>query len=218
VVSGPSLVVFDLDGTLVDSLDATVRCFQEAVAPALGRTPSAQEVYDRFGPADHEIVSAWVGERHAAAAVERLYRGYDGAWRHTRPFPGVAALLAELRAAGRKLALFTGRGRPSTDALLAATGLAGVFLVTVTGEEAPRPKPAPDGLLAILDRLRVPAADAVYVGDSMKDVDAARGARMRPVGALWGSPEAAALRAEPGLWTAERVDDLRALLGLQDSG
>jgi HAD superfamily hydrolase (TIGR01509 family) len=211
------VVVFDLDGTLVDSLPATVRCFQDAVAPALGRVPPPEEIFDRFGPADQEIVSTWVGPEHAGAALDRLYRGYAEAWRTTRPFPGVTALLEALLAAGRRLALFTGRGRASTDALLAATRLSRVFAVTVTGEEVPRPKPAPDGILAVLERLGAAAEDAVYVGDTVKDVEAARGARVLPVAALWGSPEPEALRALDVL-SVPSVEALRGTLLPQASG
>lgn len=205
------LVIFDLDGTLLDTLGPTLRCFQEAVAPALGRTPDLAEVLDRFGPADHEIVADWVGEAEAARAVERLYDCYRRLMAATGPFPGAVDMVHAVRGAGRRVALFTGRGRPSTDMLLARMGLDTLFEATVTGEEAARPKPAPDGLLRVLEMLGEEADAAVYVGDTLKDAAAARDAGMTAIGALWGSPEADALAAA-GIVCAGTIEELRGML------
>jgi AHBA synthesis associated protein len=205
------LVIFDLDGTILDTLGPTLRCFQEAVAPALGRTPSPAEVMDRFGPADQDIVAAWVGEAEAQAAVARLYDCYSRLMEATGPFPGAVDLVHAVQGTGRRVALFTGRGRPSTDMLLARMGLDGLFEATVTGEEVPHPKPAPDGLLRVLEMLGESAEAAVYVGDTLKDVAAARDAGVAAIGALWGSPEADAL-ATAGIPVAGTIEALRGML------
>lgn len=205
------LVIFDLDGTLLDTLGPTLRCFQEAVAPALGRTPTPAEVLERFGPADQEIVADWVGEAEAERAVDRLYDCYRRLMEATGPFPGAVDLVHAVRGAGRRVALFTGRGRPSTDMLLARMGLDALFEATVTGEEAARPKPAPDGLLRVLEMLGERAESAVYVGDTLKDAAAARDAGMAAIGALWGSPEAEALAAA-GIVCAGTIEELRGML------
>jgi len=205
------LVIFDLDGTLLDTLGPTLRCFQEAVAPVLGRTPSPAEVLDRFGPADQDIVAAWVGEAEAEAAVARLYACYRRLMDATGPFPGAVDLVHAVRGTGRRVALFTGRGRPSTDMLLARMRLEDLFEATVTGEEVPHPKPAPDGLLRVLELLGERADAAVYVGDTLKDAAAARGAGMTAIGALWGSPEADAL-ASAEIPVAGTIEELRGML------
>lgn len=205
------LIIFDLDGTVVDTLDLTVRCFQEAVAPGLGRVPDRAEVLARFGPADQHIVAEWVGPGHAEDAVQRLYACYDRELTGAGPFPGMRELLEDLRRAGRTTALFTGRGRPSTDVILQAMDLAGHFGCTVTGEEIPHPKPAPDGLLRVLALCRRSPAEAVYVGDSPLDEQAARDAGMRAVSARWsGHPRDEADGGEAVV--ADTVDDLRRLL------
>jgi HAD superfamily hydrolase (TIGR01549 family) len=205
------LAMFDLDGTVADTLDLTFACFQAAVAPVLGRTPSREEILERFGPADHEIVSTWVGEAEAAAAVERLYACYEQALEDSAPIPGMVNLLEDLRGRGIKTALFTGRGRPSTDVILRVMHLETLFATTVTGDEVPRSKPAPDGIVAILRRLSVLPEHAVYVGDTIKDVESARAAGVLPLAALWRCPE-------PERFTrltipkADTVPELRALL------
>jgi len=205
------LVIFDLDGTLVDTLEPTFRCFQEAVAPALGRVPSKEEILQRFGPADHQIVSDWVGPEHAKAAVERLYSCYETAFADSSPFPGILELVRELRSQGKLTAIFTGRGRFSTEAILRGMKLADLFDAIVTSDDVDRPKPAPDGLIKILEILNVDAEEAVYVGDTVKDLEAARRASMSSIAALWGSPEKSALQGAESAWLCSSPGELKAL-------
>ena len=209
-LSKTRLVIFDLDGTLVDTLDATFRCFQEAVAPTLGRVPSREEILERFGPADHRIVSEWVGPSHAHAALDRLYVCYETAFADSGPFPGIVEVIRELRSQGKLTAVFTGRGRPSTDAILRGMQLQDLFDAVVTSDDVDDPKPAPDGLLKILELLKMKADEAVYVGDTVKDIDAARAAGVTPIAALWGSPEKTKLQ-QIDTWVGRSPEDLYSL-------
>ncbi len=208
-----STVLFDLDGTLVDTLPATFHAFQDAVEPDLGRRPTREEILARFGPADHEIVAEWVGAETAEAAVARLYASYGIHLTRCRPFPGIEFLLSRLAASGRSLGLFTGRGRPSTDTLLEGTGLGRFFPAVVTGEEVPRPKPAPDGIRRVLDLLGADLHGAVYVGDTVNDLRCAQAAGVDFLGALWASPERDAL-AQAAEFALTGVDDLTRALGV----
>ena len=207
------LLIFDLDGTLVDTLDPTFRCFQHAVAPVLGRTPSIEEILARFGPADHKIVAEWVGEPHAAEAVERLYTCYESAFQNAGPFPGMLEVVRDARRVGKKTAIFTGRGRASTEAILKGMGLENLFDVVVCGDDVEHSKPAPDGLLRILDLLNLDAETAVYIGDTVKDLEAARGAGVASIAALWGSPERHLLQIQ-GSPVAKEPRDLRLLVSI----
>jgi phosphoglycolate phosphatase/pyrophosphatase PpaX len=210
-LSRARLIIFDLDGTLVDTLEPTFRSFQEAVAPVLGRTPSREEILERFGPADHQIVSDWVGPEHAKAAVERLYTCYETAFADSGPFPGIVELVRDLRAQGKLTAIFTGRGRVSTDAIVRGMRLNDLFDAIVTSDDVTLPKPAPDGLIKILEMLNLSAADAVYVGDTVKDLEAARKAKMLSIAALWGSPEKLALPGKEDALLCSSTDELSAL-------
>jgi len=206
------LVIFDLDGTLVDTLEPTFRCFQEAVAPVLGRVPSREEILERFGPADHQIVSDWVGPEHAKPAVGRLYRCYETAFADSGPFSGIVELVRELRSKGKLTAIFTGRGRESTDAIVSGMGLKDLFDVIVTSDDVARPKPAPDGLIRALEMLSVSPSEAIYVGDTMKDVESAQKAGMPIIAALWGSPEVYALQGSGNALVCSSPEDLKGLI------
>lgn len=196
------LVIFDLDGTLVDTLEPTFHCFAEAVAPVIGFRPTKEQVEERFGPADHEIVSEWVGPEHAEAAVKRLYACYATQFAARGPFPGVVELLEGLQSAGHALALFTGRGRPSADQILRSMNLDRFFDTTVTGEEVPESKPSPDGLLKILKELDLLAANTIFVGDSPLDMRSAEGAG---VDFIFFAPSEASTHRVPALRTASHL-------------
>lgn len=201
------LVIFDLDGTVVDTIDPTILAFQEALEPVLGRRPSADEITARFGPADEQILRDWAGEGAAAAAIERLFAAYDREFARRGPYPGVVELLGDLRVAGVKLGLFTGRGRASTDRMFRQMKLDGCFDWTVTGEEPAEPKPAPHGLQMILDLAEVDPEDAVYVGDSPLDGRAARAAGTAWIAATWADHDG----PDPGEGADFTVDTVVAL-------
>jgi HAD superfamily hydrolase (TIGR01509 family) len=181
--------VFDLDGTLIDSLPLTFRAFRSALGPILGREPTDREIYARFGPADHEIVAAMVRPDQAPKAIERLMAAYADGAADVLLYEGIREMLDGLRKSGLRLAVCTGRGRPSTDLLLARLGIAGWFETVVTGEEVPLPKPAPDGIRETARRLGVPPEVVLYTGDSIKDVDAGLAAGALTVAALWAGTE-----------------------------
>ena len=146
--------------------------------------------------------------------MERLYACYAREFASLTPFPGIVDVIRDLRAAGRRTGLFTGRGRPSTDVMMHALALDDLFDTSVTGDEVTNSKPAPDGLLVVTERLSIPPADAVYVGDSPLDVRAALSAGVTPVAALWGTHQREEMDAFEGLATAETAQELRTLLGL----
>lgn len=180
-------VLFDLDGTLVDTMVSIPRAY-------------ADTVRDRGGPAltRDEVVAAWrlgptavvLGHLLGRPASGEDLAAFDGHLRvaasTARPFPGVPAVLDELRAAGYRLGVFTGAGRRAATALLAGAGLDGYFPVVVCGEDAAHPKPAPDGLLLACRRLDVQVGQAAYVGDRPVDRRCAEAAGVLAVGAGWG--------------------------------
>jgi HAD superfamily hydrolase (TIGR01509 family) len=181
---------------------------REAVRPVLGRDPTTAELYDRFGPADHEIVAGFVPASEAAGAVRRLMAAYRRGLDRMPPYPGVEALLAGLAERGFRLALCTGRGRPSTDLLLAEIDFGARFETTVTGEEAARPKPAPDGLFETARRLGLAPEVLLYVGDSVKDVEAGLAAGALTVAAAWGGVEGRPAGFARAALVADRPGDI----------
>jgi HAD superfamily hydrolase (TIGR01509 family) len=188
-MSRPRAAIFDLDGTILDSLGLTFEAMREAVKPFIGRDLTDEEIYARFGPADHEIVAGFVKPEDADRAVRRLMAAYERGMDRVVVYPGILELLEALSEQGVALALCTGRGRPSTDLVLRVLKLEAWFDVTVTGEEGGLPKPAPDGIRETLRRLGLEPAEAFYTGDSVKDVDAGLAAGTPTIAARWGGVE-----------------------------
>jgi phosphoglycolate phosphatase len=185
--------VFDLDGTLVDSLPDLGAALNRTLAEA-GLPPRPPEAVARMvGHGVERLV-----ERGFAAAgapldmaglprrVERFLHFYAADLSTlTRPFPGVPEALDALAAAGWRLGVCTNKPTALSVALLDALGLGPRFGAVVGGDAAPERKPHPAPLRMALDRLGVPAAAAVFVGDSETDVLTARAAGL-PVALVRG--------------------------------
>lgn len=161
--------VFDLDGTLVDSMPLVLRAIAHAIEPFAAR-PEAEIFSHLGGPPERFLRTLVTHERHVPAAITRL-AAYDRDNVHlVTPFAGVQRFLGQLRAGGVQTAIWTGRDRGSTEPMLAKHGLAEVISFVVCGDDFPTHKPDPAGLRAILSQLGVAAAETIFVGDADVDV------------------------------------------------
>lgn len=176
------VVLFDLDGTLVDSSPAHEAAFVETlrgVSPPLAssfdydavRGQKTKDVFDALGLHDPSLIEE-KQRRYREAVARGVVRLFDGA----------VPLLTLLVGAGRRLGLVTGASRPSTEAVLAAGGIERLFETVVTGDEVERGKPDPAGYEAALAALRCAPANAYAVEDASSGVLAAKAARLLVVG------------------------------------
>ena len=166
-------VVFDFDGTLLDSLSLVLAAITHAVEPFGGRP--TRDIFPRLGGPPERFLPALINDlRHLPVALDRLHSFHRENAHLIRPYEGAQLLLEQLRAAGVHTALWTGRDRESTDWLLRDHGLAPLLTTVVCGDDLPSHKPDPAGLREILQRLGVSAEEALFVGDA--DVDVLGGA------------------------------------------
>ncbi len=221
----PEAVLFDLDGTIVDTMGFLFDAFRHAVAPFVSRLPSNAEVVATFGPAERECIARYLKQAEQAGtltstdpervnqAVERFFRFYERGHDQIRAFPGMIDLIQTLHRAGVPLGVFTGKGRRGAEYTLGELGLwPGVLRCLVSSDDITRVKPDPEGVLKAVERLNVPAEATLFVGDAPADILAGRAAKTRTAAALWGSfDHAATLAAEPTLVFYE-VAQLRDLL------
>lgn len=184
--SSPAAVIFDLDGTLVDSEPHYYEAGRRVLA-AHGVTGFGWEDHARFiGIGTRETMETLREEYGIAAGVEQLLeeknRSYlELAGASVRVFPAMRALVERLHAAARPLAVASGSSRAAVDAVLAGSGLAPLLPVRVSAEEVPHGKPEPDVLLEAARRLGVPPDGCVVVEDAPPGAEAARRAGMRCV-------------------------------------
>lgn len=200
--------LFDVDGVLVDSKAAYIG-FYNAVLAHVGLPAMAVEEEVRIFSFTFED-----GFNHLIPpALRTRGRQYVDAARfedylpHIQPMAGALEGLARLKAHGLKLGVCTNGARREVDVVFRTYGIAPLVHAIVTCDEAPRPKPHPDGLLLLLDLLAVPREQAVYIGDSPVDEQAARAAGVE----FWSfrSPN---LKAARELWHHEEV--VQAVAGL----
>jgi phosphoglycolate phosphatase len=180
-------LVFDLDGTLVDSLDDIVTHLLAALADHALPLPTRDAVAGWVGHGADYLVARAVPRPELAAAVLESFRVHY----HARPvvtarvYPGLADALDAI-APGRALAVLSNKPHALTVAI-ADQLLARWRFAPVCGQDATRPrKPDPAGLLAIVAALGCAPADAVMIGDSEVDVATAHAAGMRSIGVAWG--------------------------------
>ena len=213
-------VLFDLDGTLRDTLPALVAAANRMMTrhdrPSLAPRAIMAMVGDSAGALVARAFAATGGP--PAAPLESVLADFLADYEpnssvSTRPWPGVPETLAALRARGLDLAVCTNKPARATARVLERLDLARHFDLVLCADEVPAMKPDPAHVVAILDRLGVPAAAAAMVGDHHNDVAAARGAGVRAVALSFGyAPEGAhALGAD---LVVDDFRDLPRALGL----
>jgi pyrophosphatase PpaX len=189
-------VVFDLDGTIVDSVELIILSFQHAIREVLGREISREESITWVGRPLREQMVMFSPE-HADELV-RVYRE----WNHRehdrmlKLYDGILNLLDTLSRAGVKIGLVTSKSRYTTQMAFDLTGIEAYFDSTVCSDESTGNKPSPDPILYCLRQLGVDPARAAYVGDSPTDMQAARAAKVAAIAVTWGVFGTPALEAE----------------------
>jgi len=194
-------VIFDLDGTLLDTLEDLGEC-TNAVLRALGHPEHPLDAYRWLvGEGMANLVRGALPEAtRDAATVARglalLEQKYEAGWRrHTAPYPGITAALGELLALRVPMAVLSNKADGFTQEMVAHYFGAGAF-VRVLGSRPPTPrKPDPAAALDVAAALGVPPGEIAFVGDTRVDMETAVNAGMRPVGVTWGFRPEAELRA-----------------------
>ena len=206
----PRAVVFDLDGTLLDTFPAIIKAWNAAMREALGREYAPEEVIARFGVPDVQMLErelTGVPEVIRSAAVESYFAVYAAVHDKVLPFDGIPELLGHLRERGIPLAIMTGKGRRTADITLQYVRWESLFVDVVTGDDVQEQKPAPEGAIKAARALGVPPEACVFAGDSPADICAGRNAGMFTVAAAWHTYYGEKLRAAgPDLWAAHPRD------------
>jgi HAD superfamily hydrolase (TIGR01509 family) len=184
-------LIFDLDGTLVDTVYAHVFAWQRALAE-VGLPIEAWKIHRRIGMSGGlftRAVAREVGRPLTPEEVEAIQLRHGELYRELlperRPLPGAVELLAELRESGIAHGIATSGRRPEIDASLDVLGV-GPETVVVERGSVQRAKPEPDLFLSCSEQLGVPSEECYVVGDAVWDLLAARRAHMLSVGLLSG--------------------------------
>jgi HAD superfamily hydrolase (TIGR01549 family) len=216
-------VLFDVDGTLIDSRSAIVAAYREATEAVLGRP----FVYE--GAALEELIQlhsrdgcrAVAGEADAHL-VDALISGFSERYRAHEAdidwFPGAVDSLRALHGMGCRLGIVTTKARDRLDSLLGSSPIGTLFDVTISGHDAVRHKPDPLPIVLALEELDLPSSRALYVGDGPNDVRAAHGAGVPAVVVAFGFHPEEARAEQPEHWLEDYAELPRLVQGLRGSG
>ncbi len=190
--------LFDLDGTLVDSVELIVRAYRYTAERHLGIQTSDEIWLERLGTPLRNQLRAVSDDELLIEAMVSTYRDYYGEHHDAGValFPGVSEVISTLHDAGHRLGVVTSKLRAGTNRALELVELESFFEVIVTADEVARHKPDPEPVRVALERLDAAPADTVFVGDSPHDIAAGRDAGVATAAVLWGPFSVETLEAE----------------------
>ncbi|MBA3889395.1 MAG: HAD-IA family hydrolase [Gemmatimonadaceae bacterium] len=212
----PQAILFDLDGTLIDSVDLIVQSARHAFTTCDEPVPPDADwladlgmpltaMFGRFGASGERL------ERLIAGYREFQHANHD---RLVQPYEAVDTTLARLHAEGFALGIVTSKAEPMAWRGLELLGLAGRFDTIVGLESCTNHKPHPEPVETALARLGMAPTEAVFVGDSPHDMNSGRAAGVTTAAALWGPFSRDQIASSRPDWWLDRITDLLPRLGL----
>ena len=179
-------VLFDLDGTVVDSGAIILASMRHATREVLGREYSDEELLQTVGGPGLEAQMRALAPDQVELLVD-VYRAHNEPLHdELQACAGMEDVLVRLRDEGRRLGVVTAKRRATVELAFARVPLGHLFETIVGGDETERHKPDPEPLLLAAARMRAEPAQTAYVGDSPFDVRAAKAAGMHAVAVTWG--------------------------------
>jgi pyrophosphatase PpaX len=206
-----SYFLFDADGTLIDTVDLIVKCFEHSCSRFGGLIVPAREIRQNIGLTLRNQMELYFGkltdERFEIIRKEHMdfqLRHYAG---YLRAFPGVVECLAALKSGGKRLAVVTSRRRLSLDLYFKETKLFGYFDAFVTADDTLRHKPDPEPALVALSLLGGSKDEALFIGDSRFDIECATNAGIDSALVKWSGSDPSEMAIQPTFC----IGDLRQL-------
>jgi len=178
-------VIFDLDGTIADTLPLCIAAFKKSVEPYLDNKISDAEIIATFGPSEEGTIRRLIPDHEEAGVAAYLKHYEDLHFTCPSTFPGIKDLLKSLQSAGVLLAMVTGKGLHSTRLSLKQFELEEYFRVMETG--SPEGPNKVNGIRNVLKRLDLSTKDAIYVGDAPSDIKYCKEIGISIAAAAWAT-------------------------------
>jgi phosphoglycolate phosphatase-like HAD superfamily hydrolase len=194
----PKAAIFDLDGTLLDSVDLHALAWHEAMVK-FGHDVTLEQVRSQIGKGGDKLIPVFLSadeqRDHGKELEEWRCRRFKTSYLPlVRPFSAVPDLLRRIRDTGRRIAVASSAKRDELDKYLDIAGIRDLVDATTSSEDADESKPAPDVFEVILKKLGIEGADAIAIGDTPYDAIAAGKAGMATIGVLCGGFTESSLR------------------------
>lgn len=181
-------VLFDLDGTLIDSIGLLLASVRHAFEGFNGRAPTEEEWVAGIGTPLGKQLQAFCESDEQLEAVTTRYRTFQRAAhdRLTTAFPGTLDILGTLAAAGHPMGIVTSKSNEMMNRAIELTGIAPYMATTIGCDSCALHKPDPFPVRMALDELGYEPSEAVFVGDSPHDINSGNAAGVVSIAALWG--------------------------------
>ena len=209
-------IIFDLDGTLTDTLEDLFLSVNHALRSCSLPERSLDAVRKFVGNGVRKLIERSVPEGTQSTVLEKCFEAFRAHYvihcqDHTCLYPGIATLLMTLHARGYRMAVVSNKLQTGVDEL-ARTFFSGLLEYTVGESPSVRRKPAPDTVLTAAARMAVPVESCVYIGDSEVDLETARNAGMDCISVAWGFRDEPQLLEAGAVTLAHTPTELGALL------
>jgi len=207
-------ILFDLDGTLIDSTRLILESYRHTMRIHRGRTLPDSEWIEGLGTPLRVQFRRFTSDEDEVQRMIATYREWNLANHDAmvRAFPGAPETVRDLKTGGAKLAIVTSKNRHGVERGLAVCGFDGLFDTLVTSDDLAASKPDPAPVLAALDLLGAAADATLFVGDSPHDIAAGRDAGTRTAACLWGPFDRERLAAERPDYYLRRIQELPGLV------
>lgn len=177
-------VIFDLDGTIGDTVPLCVEAFKKSIEPIIGRTVSDEEIIETFGPSEEGTIMSLIPDNYEEGVSKYLYHYEHLHEMCPKPFEGIIDLLNTLKNKNVRLAMVTGKGKFSTKISLQKFGITLFFEIIETGHIS-GPRKA-EGIEAVLDFFEdINKDEIIYVGDAPNDIKACKNVGIPIAAAAW---------------------------------
>jgi phosphoglycolate phosphatase len=216
-MTGADLIIFDLDGTLVDTGEDLAAALNFAVTPLGISALSVAETVSLVGEGLSRLIEKILKPRglmeHHTGAMKNFLAYYSAHLTdNSRAYPGVARTLEVLKQAGILLAVLSNKREDLSTQLLDELGLAGYFALIAGSDTVPEKKPSPEAVKFVLRKFGCEPSRALMVGDSSYDIEAAEGAGVQVAAATWGFRARETLSGADYL--IERIEDIFPIIGI----
>lgn len=207
-------ILFDLDGTLLDTHDLLLNSFRHTVREVLGCTIPDERLMAKVGQPLNTQMWDFTDDEAVHDELCRVYREYNASVHDKliRIFPGTQEVLDELRKRGYRMGVVTSKRHEPALHGLSTFGLGDAFDFVVGSDDWPTHKPDPGPVRHGCELLGLDPSECVYVGDSPFDMQAGNGAGCVTVAALWGMFPAEVLCAEHPAYECKTISELPALM------
>jgi pyrophosphatase PpaX len=183
-----SCVIFDVDGTLTETLELIFATFNHVAGKYVGKRFSPAEITAMFGPPEEVAIERLVGDGRLPEAMTDFFNFYRRNFHLMASlYPGMDEILRFLKEKKLLLAVFTGKGTRSTEITLQELGIRQYFDMIVTGNDVVNHKPSAEGIRKVIDRFKLSCDEVLMIGDAVADVKASHEAGIPIAAVVWDS-------------------------------